>query len=239
MAEANDPASEDEAPAAEAPRDLVLVGAGGLGRETAQVVSAMPGLWRLVGFADDDRERHGTKVDGLPVLGGVEDVARSTEARLAVCTASPGNLASRTRIVRRLGLPPRRYATLVHPSAWVAPSCHVGPGSVVLPQTVLTASVRVGSHVVIMSHVTLTHDDQIEDFVTLASGVRLGGGVRVGFGAYLGAGALVREGLSVGAGAMVGMGAVVVRDVPPGEVWAGSPARRLRRVRSRSTNDRT
>jgi acetyltransferase-like isoleucine patch superfamily enzyme len=98
----------------------------------------------------------------------------------------------------------------------------------VLAHTTLTASVRVGSHVAIMPHVTLTHDDQIEDFVTIASGVRLGGGVRVGFGAYLGAGALVREGVSIGAGALVGMGAVVLRDVPPGEVWAGSPARRLR-----------
>jgi sugar O-acyltransferase (sialic acid O-acetyltransferase NeuD family) len=214
---------------AEGNDDLVLVGAGGLGRETAQAVSALPDRWRLLGFADDDPERHGTTVDGLPVLGGAEDVASSTGALLAICTASPRDQAGRTRVVRRLRLPPRRFATLVHPSAWVSPSSYIGPGSVVLAQVVLTASVRVGSHVAIMPHVTLTHDDQIEDFVTIASGVRLGGGVRVGFGAYLGAGALVREGLSIGAGAMVGMGAVVLQDVPPGEVWAGSPARRLRR----------
>ncbi|GAA2418026.1 acetyltransferase [Actinomadura vinacea] len=209
------------------PDDLIIVGAGGLGRETAQAVTAMDG-WRLLGFADDDFDKHGTAVDGVPVLGGAEETAKAREARLVVCTASPRDPAVRRRLVRRLGLPARRYATLVHPSAWVAPSSHVGAGSVVLAQTVLTASVRVGAHVAIMPHVTLTHDDQVEDFVTIASGVRLGGGVRVGFGAYLGAGALVREGVSIGAGALIGMGSVVLRDVPPGEVWAGSPARRLR-----------
>ena len=45
--------------------------------------------------------------------------------------------------------------------------------------------------------------------------------------AYIGAGALIKEGRVIGAGAMVGMGAVVTHDVPPGQVWAGVPARPL------------
>ncbi|TDD82362.1 acetyltransferase [Actinomadura rubrisoli] len=207
-------------------RDLVIFGAGGLGRETAQAVAALPG-WRLLGFAEDD-PRRGQLVDGLPVLGGPKDVADMPKVRLVVCTGSPRDYGSRERIVRRLGLPPDRYATIVHPAAWVSPSSRIGPGSVVLAQTVLTASVLVGAHVAIMPHVTVTHDDVIEDHATIASGVRLGGSVRVRAGAYVGAGALVREGVTIGAGALVGMGAVVLGDVPPGEVWAGSPARRLR-----------
>jgi acyl-[acyl carrier protein]--UDP-N-acetylglucosamine O-acyltransferase len=79
-----------------------------------------------------------------------------------------------------------------------------------------------------MPQAVLTHDDVVGDAATLASGVRLGGGVRVGPCAYVGAGALVREFVSIGEGALVGMGSVVLADVPPGEVWVGSPARRLR-----------
>ncbi|GLW23532.1 acetyltransferase [Microbispora triticiradicis] len=208
------------------PEDLVLVGAGGFARETAQLALASAGRWRLLGFLDDDPARHGTLVDGLPVLGGV--AALPDHARLVVCTGRPDDYASRLRIVARLGLPAERYATLVHPTAVVSATSRVGPGSVVQAQCVLTASVEVGAHVAVMPHVTLTHDDVVEDFATIASGVRLAGGVRIRRGAYLGAGALVRENRTVGAWSLVGMGSVVTRDVPEGEVWAGNPARYLR-----------
>jgi len=205
--------------------DLVIFGAGGLGRETAQAVTGLPG-WRLLGFAEDE-PRRGLVLDGVPILGGPKELADLPGARVVVCTGSPSDYGSRERIVRRLGLPPARYATIVHPAAWVSPSSRVGPGSVVLAQTVLTASALVGAHVAIMPHVTVTHDDVIGDYATIASGVRLGGSVRVGEGAYVGAGALVREGTTIGEGALVGMGAVVLGDVPAGEVWVGSPARYL------------
>jgi acetyltransferase-like isoleucine patch superfamily enzyme len=46
-------------------------------------------------------------------------------------------------------------------------------------------------------------------------------------GASLGSGAIVLGGVRVGAGALVGAGAVVSRDVAPGGVVAGVPAREL------------
>ncbi|MEV7560406.1 NeuD/PglB/VioB family sugar acetyltransferase [Streptomyces sp. NPDC089795] len=217
--------------------DLLIVGAGGFARETAQAVrdaaaaAAAYGRaprWRLLGHLDDDPGLHGQEVDGVPVLGGGHLVHELPAARVVVCVGSPRDYAVRARLVRRLGLPGSRYATVVHPTAVVSGSSLLGAGSVLLAHCVLTAAVRLGSHVAVMPHVVLTHDDRVGDFATLASGVRLGGGVRLGRGAYVGAGALVREGTSVGAWSLTGMGSTVLADVPPGEVWAGSPARRLR-----------
>ncbi|MFI8824829.1 acetyltransferase [Streptomyces sp. NPDC053431] len=205
---------------------LVIIGAGGFARETAQAARAA-GL-PLAGHLDDDPALHGVEVDGVPVLGGTERVAELPDASFVVCVGSPRDYASRARVVRRLALPEHRYTTVLHPTAVVSASSAVGPGTVLLAHTVLTAAVRVGRHVAVMPHTVLTHDDEVADFATLASGVRLGGGARIGRGAYLGAGALVREGTAVGAWSLVGMGSVVLGDVPPGEVWAGSPARLLR-----------
>ncbi|MGW4160274.1 acetyltransferase [Streptomyces sp. NPDC004788] len=205
---------------------LVIIGAGGFARETAQAARAA-GL-PLAGHLDDDPALQGCTVDGVPVLGGTERIRKLKDASFVVCVGSPRDYASRARVVRRLGLPEHRYTTVVHPTAVVSASSVIGPGTVLLAHTVLTAAVRVGRHVAVMPQTVLTHDDEVGDFATLASGVRLGGTVRVGRGAYLGAGALVREGTAIGPWSLVGMGSVVLGDVPPGEVWAGSPARRLR-----------
>jgi sugar O-acyltransferase (sialic acid O-acetyltransferase NeuD family) len=214
-------------------RALVVVGAGGFGRETVEAVRALNAAgagWRIAGYLDDNTASHGTVIDGVTVLGGTADLSTMTDVSVVVCTGRPDNYVSRPRIVDMLGLPAERYATIIHPSASVSGTSRVGPGSVLLAHSVLTAAVTVGSHVAIMPHVTLTHDDIVGDFATLASGACLGGGVRVGRCAYIGAGALVREQRSIGCRALVGMGAIVTRDVPDDEVWAGIPARYLRQV---------
>ena len=206
-------------------RDLVVVGAGGFARETAAAAVA---AWRVRGFVDDNPALHGTIRSGLPILGPVDSVAGMPDAAVVVCVGNPRDYTARQRIVQRLGLPGERYATVVHPAAVVGAGSFVGPGSVLLAGTVLTADVAVGSHVAVMPQAVLTHDDRVEDYATIASGVRLGGGAVLERGAYVGAGALVREGVTVGAWSLVGMGSVVLHDVPPGEVWAGVPARFLR-----------
>lgn len=214
-------------------RPLLLLGAGGFARETAEVVAALETVrptWNLLGFCDDDPLLHGRRLEGVEVLGGMELAAAHPDAALAVCSGSPGNYFSRPRIVARLGLPAARYATLVHPAASVARSATLGPGTVVLAGAVLTAAVTVGAHVAVMPQVVLTHDTRVGDHATLAGGVQLAGGAEVAEGAYLGAGVLVREGRRVGRWSLVGMGSLVTHDVPDLEVWYGSPARYRRDV---------
>jgi len=207
--------------------ELVIIGAGGFARETAQAVQDA-GDFKLLGHLDDNAGLHGTEVDGVPVLGGCDLVHGLPDAQVVICVGNPSNYASRARLVRRLGLPVDRYATVIHPTAVVSATSEVGPGSVLLAHCVLTAAVRVGAQVAVMPQAVLTHDDVVEDYATITSGVRLGGGVRLERGAYVGSGALVREGTTVGAWSQIGMGSSVLGDVPPGEVWVGSPARHLR-----------
>ena len=55
-----------------------------------------------------------------------------------------------------------------------------------------------------------------------------GGHTQVGNDVWIGYGAMLKAGVTVGDGAVIGMGSVVTRDIPPYEIWAGNPARRIR-----------
>jgi sugar O-acyltransferase (sialic acid O-acetyltransferase NeuD family) len=224
------------------PEPLLLVGAGGFGRETAEVVGAVNEVhrdrygaarWDLRGFLDDDAARWGSTVSGTSVVGPVAVLADDIDARAVVCAGNPRDRTAKARIVdrlARLGITDDRYATVVHPRASLARSCVLGVGTVALAGVVATCDVTVGAHVGLMPQVVLTHDDHLADFVIAGSGARLAGGVTVDTGAYLGAGCLVREGLRIGRWALLAMGAALTHDVPPAEVWAGVPAHFLRTV---------
>lgn len=205
---------------------VLLVGAGGLAREVLAAIR-MAGRPDPIGMLDDRPALAGTEVDGVPVLGGSDLVHEHQDAQVIVCVANAHRPAGRREVVRRLGLPAERYATVVHPHASVAPGVELGEGTVLLAGVVITAPQRVGAHVVAMPHVLLTHDDVVGDFVTMAGRATLAGAVEVGEAAYLGSGCLIREGVTIGAEAVIGMGATVLDDVPAGQTWVGLPARKL------------
>ncbi len=202
---------------------LLLVAASGLAREVLATLRA-GGEPSKVWVLDDDDACWGSSLDGVPILGGLEDCQQFDSASFVVCA---GKGRTRKSIVERLsglGVGEDRYGRVVHPSVDVPPGCSVGAGSILLAGVVLTADVTIGRHVVVMPHVTLTHDDLIEDYATICAGVSLGGSVRVGTGAYLGMNASVRERAVVGAGSTLGMAAALLTDLPAEETWIGVPA---------------
>lgn len=212
--------------------NLVLIGAGGLGRETVEAVRACNEInprWNLLGFLDDGLAPD-SSVGGVRVLGPTSEISRIPDAKVVLCTARPDRYWSRKQLVASLSLPPSRYATIIHPAASIGSSVRVGAGCIVLAGSVATADVDIGPHVAIMPNCVLTHDDRIGPYVTFGAGVRLAGEVTVGEGAYMGSGCMVRENVSIGPWALVGMGSLILVDVPSTQVWAGSPARFLRNM---------
>jgi acetyltransferase-like isoleucine patch superfamily enzyme len=53
------------------------------------------------------------------------------------------------------------------------------------------------------------------------------GPVTIGRDCWLGSGTRILMGVTIGDGAVIGAGAVVTHDVPPYEIWAGVPARKI------------
>lgn len=51
----------------------------------------------------------------------------------------------------------------------------------------------------------------------------------IGNDVWIGSDCLIKAGITIGDGAIIGMGSVVTHDVPPYEIWAGNPAKLIRK----------
>ena len=196
-----------------------IAGAGGVGREALDV--AMAAGIAVAGFVDDHHA--GSVVRGLRVVEPGEVPAGSS------CLVGIGDPPTRLRVAGRMagaGLTP---SSLMHPRAIVGPCTEIGPGCLVSGGAHISSSVTLGSNVQVHYNATIGHDCMLDEGATVLPGANVAGAVRVGRRATVGTGAIVLQGLSIGDGATVGAGAVVTRDVEPGAVVVGSPARALHR----------
>ncbi len=208
-----------------APTTLVVVGAGGHGRELIDVVEAVNAVcptYELLGVLDDNEpDPDRLRRRGVRHLGPVRLLAE-IDAAYVIGVGAP---AVRRAVDSMATNWRRRAATLVHPRAVIGRDVLLGPGSVVCALASITTNVRTGRHVHLNIGATVAHDCQLGNYVTLSPGAHVSGTVTLEDDVTIGTGATVIQGLTVGIGTTVGAGAAVVRSLPAGVVAVGVPAR--------------
>ncbi len=214
-------------PVSDLPRSLVIVGAGGHGRELLDVVEAVNAAgpsarYTFLGFLDDgSADPDPVARRGAPLLGGLDLLGRLDADYLI----GLGEATARQHVDRYASVHGRRPATLIHPRANLGGDVRLGPGTVVCALASITTNVRTGRHVVVDVAASVAHDCRLGDYVTVAPGARISGGVAVGDQAWIGTQASIVGHRQVGDRAVVGAGAVVTDDIRAADVVAGVPAR--------------
>ncbi len=205
---------------------LIVFGAGGHAKVVIDAIEQQ-GSYDIAGLLDDDPKHADKRFFGYPVLGTRADLPALLSAQLCHAIVTIGDNASRAAVAAHLAQQGWRFASAVHPRAYVARGVEIGPGCVVMAGCVVNADASLGAHVIINTGATVDHDCRIGDAVHIAPGCHLCGGVSVGSGSLLGAGASVTPGVNIGRNAIIGAGSTVIRDVADEARVSGSPARPL------------
>ncbi|MFN3557873.1 MAG: NeuD/PglB/VioB family sugar acetyltransferase [Brevundimonas sp.] len=201
-----------------------LCGTGGFAREVAPLalIQGADGVAFVAPEADE------AAVDGVPVIAQAD---LPDDMALAIPIA---DAALRRRIDADLRAGGRRFVSIVAPTCLFRGPSQIGEGAILCDHVVITANVVIGRHFHANLFSYVAHDCVIGDFVTLAPRASVNGNVVIEDDVYVGTGAILKQGtpdrpLRIGKGAVIGMGAVVTKDVPPGAVVVGNPARPLER----------
>lgn len=210
---------------------IVVVGAGGFGRETLDVIEALIAAGEplhLIGVVDagpSDADLQRLAVRGVAYLGTETEwmsTARGDE-RVAVAIGSPEvreAVASRWSSAGFAAVSP-----LVHPRAVIGSEAALGAGVIIASGVQISTNVSVGRHVHVNPGAIIGHDATLRDYVSVNPGAIVSGNVVVDRGALLGAGSVVLQGLTVGSRAVVGASACVTKDVLTTTTVVGVPAR--------------
>ncbi len=205
-------------------KHLIIIGAGGFGREMFGAARECVGFgtdFDVKGFLDARSDALSGFSGYPPVVGSPDGYVPQTDD---VFISALGSIPARRRCVAAIEAKGGVFVSLVHRSAFVGPNVTIGAGSFLAPHVSLTADVAVGRHVSVFHSSSVGHDSRLGDWSHVYAQCSLGGGVTLGEGAVVYPGSVVVPRRTIGAGAVVGAGSTVFLDVEPGVTVLGNPA---------------
>lgn len=200
---------------------LAILGASGHGKVAAD--AAEQAGWQSVVFFDDAWP--GRKANGPWAVEGNTKALLKRLTDFDGVVVAIGNNRMRALKQAELAAACGKMVTIIHPLAMVSPHASIGIGSVVFANAVVNACATVGSGVIVNTGAVVEHDCVVGDFAHISPNAVLAGGVTLGPLVWVGSCASIKQLIAVGEASVVGMGAVVTKDVAPGVIVVGNPAK--------------
>lgn len=215
---------------AEFMNDIVIIGAGGLGREVANLILDInqdKKTWNLLGYIDETVEKQGSIINDTPVLGSLDWFEKVSDKKIwAVCAI--GNPKDKYNLIKKVSGITIHYATLIHPNANTNKYSEIGFDSIICSNSFISVNTKIGNHVCINPGCGIGHDTVIEDYASLYWNVTLSGNVYIHEGCEIGSNATVIPKNKVGKWSVLGAGAVVLKDMPDYCTAVGIPAKPIK-----------
>ena len=186
----------------------------------------------------NDRINKGESIESFSVLGKLTDVQNFIKKGFYFINTiyKIDGQKKRIKLFESLKIPDKRLVTFIHPTAYVAPNVKIGKGTVVMPNVSISSGTKIGKCCLIMVGATIGHNNKIGNYCHFAAQSCTSSFVKIEDGVHLGLNSTVRENLKIGKYSTLGMGSVLLENMAKEEIWAGNPARFIRRIRNRDSS---
>ncbi len=206
----------DRTTGATEPPKVVIIGAGGHGKEIAwniRQMNAVSPSYEILGYCDDEKTA-GEIVLGAPVLGTLEQVAHTYGSNLLyICGVAKNKV--RPALVARAEKAGWTPTSVIHPSAVIAEDVQIGPGTYIAAGCYVGPGARLAPHALVNVIASVGHDVTLEEHTQICPGVKLSGGSKIGRGTFIGSNSVVAPGVEVGEWSTLSAATFAAADIPP------------------------
>ncbi len=208
-------------------KDIIIVGAGGFGRETLMAINEINDVsmtWNVKGFIDDNPNALEGIICEKKIIG---DIANWKVQGTEEYVLSIADTTIKKKIAEMLKQRGAKFATIIHPTARMDKTSKVGEGVILSARADVTTNCILGDFVFCNVAAQVGHDAVVGDYCTLFPNCSIAGGSVLGKGVTVGTSASTYPGIHIGDNATVGMNSAVIRNVKPNATVMGVPAKSI------------
>ena len=204
-------------------KDLVIYGAGGLGREILSLIRRdYANVWKVIGFIDDAQDLTET-IDGLSVYK--KDFLQSKSLAVVIAIGDPlikakvwGDLLRNKNLT---------FPNIISSRACIDTNAYIGQGNIITDFCWISTNTIIEDGVLINVATTVGHDAKVGSYTSIMPQCAISGHVEIGCRVLIGAKSFILQGKHIGQNAVIAAGSCVFRSIDEYETVWGNPAHTL------------
>lgn len=207
-------------------RDLIIIGAGGMGRtvyDNAKECIGYGDTFRIKGFIDDNLHVLDDFENYPKILGTISDYVPQKNDVFVSSIGGSSRRKCMEEIIKRGG----EFFEIIHKTVHIGVNVKIGKGNYIGAYTIIGPDVIIGDYNMIQSFTVVGHDARIGSWNRIDTHVTCVGGVQVMDETTIHTAAVINHGVVVEPNAHVGACSFVIKRVKSGTTVCGNPAKKL------------
>lgn len=209
-------------------KEIFIVGAGTYGEAMCELAEILD--YSVKGFYDEDDKKSNTMVMDVKVIDKFSNLKKD-EIKGKNFIVAIGNNKIRQTIMEKINKLGGITPTLIHPTATISPSAEIGKGVYIQANAYIWTKVKIDDYCIISPNVVICHHTSIGKACLISNVSGIGASLKIEDRVFVGMGSTIVTGINiVGKDSIVGAGAVVLKDLDENSVYAGVPAKKIRKI---------